>query len=223
MTQICSHRTEKGASGVHEGAGGPASGQGTGEGRGGSGWKRRAAPETHTFRCHQVGSEQPLVVSDQGGTTAQWSFEMVKMVKVKMTVAAGGGGRQGCRRGTTEEATAVVLIEETEAEPQRWRGGTACVRPPTGPMEQSCPKRPTPRTPRGITQWGVREAGYWEKPGGPAQQGSGSLNSTPADPSTTASCRCCCCSVAQSYLTLCDPMDCSSLPPRIFSNSCPLS
>ena len=112
MTQICSHRTEKGASGVHEGAGGPASGQGTGEGQGGSSWKRRVAPETHTFRCHQVGSKQPLVVSDQGGTTAQWSFEMVKMVKVKMTVAAGGGGRQGCRRGTTEEATVVVLTEE---------------------------------------------------------------------------------------------------------------
>ena len=99
MTQICSHRTEKGASGVHEGAGGPASGQGTGEGRGGSGWKRRAAPETHTFRCRQVGIKQPLVVSDQGGTTAQWSFEKVQMVKVKMLwlrvegadEAAGGG------------------------------------------------------------------------------------------------------------------------------------
>ena len=42
---------------------------------------------------------------------------------------------------------------------------------------------------------------------------------------------CCCCSVAQSCLTLCDPMDplkhsrlpCPSPPPGSFSNSCPLS
>lgn len=57
------------------------------------GWKRRAAPETHTFSCRQVGSEEPLVLSDRGETTTQWSFEMVKMVKVKMTVIAGGGSR----------------------------------------------------------------------------------------------------------------------------------
>ena len=41
----------------------------------------------------------------------------------------------------------------------------------------------------------------------------------------------CCCSVAKSYLTLWDPMDCMqhtrlacpSLSPRVCSNSCPLS
>lgn len=34
-----------------------------------------------------------MVLSDRGETTTQWSFEMVKVVKVKMTVTAGGGGR----------------------------------------------------------------------------------------------------------------------------------
>ena len=52
------------------------------------GWKRRAAPEIHSFSRHQGGSEEPLVLSDRGET-----IEMVKMVKVKMTVTAGGGGR----------------------------------------------------------------------------------------------------------------------------------
>ena len=41
-------------------------------------------------------------------------------------------------------------------------------------------------------------------------------------------CHCCCCSVAQLFLTLCDPMDDARLPrpslsPRVCSNSCPLS
>ena len=43
-------------------------------------------------------------------------------------------------------------------------------------------------------------------------------------------CFCCCCSVAQSCLTLCDPyelryarLSCPSLSPRVCSNSCPLS
>ena len=47
------------------------------------------------------------------------------------------------------------------------------------------------------------------------------------NPSSTMHPLLCCCSVAKSCLTLCDPMDCStpgfSLSPRICSNSCPLS
>ena len=52
------------------------------------------------------------------------------------------------------------------------------------------------------------------------------------DPSLSASscdiCHCFCCSVAQLFLTLCDPMDDARLPrpslsPRVCSNSCPLS
>ena len=33
----------------------------------------------------------------------------------------------------------------------------------------------------------------------------------------------CCCSVTQSCLTFCNPMDCPSLSPRVFPNSCPRS
>ena len=45
--------------------------------------------------------------------------------------------------------------------------------------------------------------------------------------SNTCKANCCCCSVAKSYLTFCDPMDCRGLCPPLFpgvySNSCPLS
>lgn len=60
---------------------------------GGSGCDlQRAAPESHTFRCRQAGSEQPLWFQTRE-TPARWSSETGKTGKVKMTVAAGGGGR----------------------------------------------------------------------------------------------------------------------------------
>lgn len=94
MTQICFPQDRKeGLQGCTRELGAQHQGRALGKAGGRSGWTRRAAPESHTFRCHQVGSEQPLVVSDQGETPARWSSETGKTVKVKMTVAAGGGGR----------------------------------------------------------------------------------------------------------------------------------